>query len=118
MTEVIKTLIFAGVAIVISLMAAFVSWPKAAEQTESRVGRALFEQFTDPLAASSMKIVTFDDETGQLSTFEVRKDRETDQWTIPSRDGYPADALEQIAFLIGNKTNEDFRLEIESISLR
>ena len=96
MTEVIKTLIFAGVAIVISLMAAFVSWPKAAEQTESRVGRALFEQFTDPLAASSMKIVTFDDETGQLSTFEVRKDRETDQWTIPSRDGYPADALEQM----------------------
>ncbi|MDA7874107.1 DUF4340 domain-containing protein [Rhodopirellula sp.] len=96
MTEVIKTLIFAGVAIVISLMAAFVSWPKAAEQTESRVGRALFEQFTDPLAASSMKIVTFDDETGQLSTFEVRKDRETDQWAIPSRDGYPADALEQM----------------------
>lgn len=96
MTEVIKTLIFAGVAIVISLVAAFVSWPKAAEQTESRVGTALFEQFTDPLAASSMKIVTFDDETGQLSTFEVRKDAKTQEWTIPSRDGYPADALEQM----------------------
>ena len=96
MTEVIKTLIFAGVAIVISLVAAFVSWPKAAEQTESRVGTALFEQFTDPLAASSMKIVTFDDETGQLSTFEVRRDPETEEWTIPSRDGYPADALEQM----------------------
>jgi vacuolar-type H+-ATPase subunit H len=95
-TEVIKTLIFAGVAIVISLVAAFVSWPKAAEQTESRVGTALFEQFTDPLAASSMKIVTFDDETGQLSTFEVRKDAETEEWTIPSRDGYPADGLEQM----------------------
>jgi len=95
-TEVIKTLIFAGVAIVISLVAAFVSWPKAEEQTESRVGTALFEQFTDPLAASSMKIVTFDDETGQLSTFEVRKDPETQEWTIPSRDGYPADALEQM----------------------
>ena len=96
MTEVIKTLIFAGVAIAISMVAAFVSWPKAAEQTESRVGTALFEQFTDPLAASSMKIVTFDDETGQLSTFEVRKDPETEEWTIPSRDGYPADALEQM----------------------
>ena len=77
MTEVIKTLIFAGVAIAISLVAAFVSWPRATEQTESRVGTALFEQFTDPLAASSMKIVTFDDETGQLSAFEVRRDPET-----------------------------------------
>ena len=96
MTEVIKTLIFAGVAIAISMVAAFVSWPRAAEQTESRVGTALFEQFTDPLAASSMKIVTFDDETGQLSTFEVRRDAETEEWTIPSRDGYPADAMEQM----------------------
>jgi len=95
-TEVIKTLIFAGVAIVVSLVAAFVSWPRAADQTESRVGTALFQQFTDPLAASSMKIVTFDDETGQLSNFEVRKDPETEEWTIPSRDGYPADALEQM----------------------
>ena len=96
MTEVIKTLIFAGVAIAICMVAAIVSWPRAAEQTESRVGSALFEQFTDPLAASSMKIVTFDDETGQLSTFEVRRDPETEEWTIPSRDGYPADTLEQM----------------------
>ena len=35
--------------------------------------------------------------------------------TLPNFD---ADALEQIAFLIGNKTNEDFYLEIESISLK
>ena len=96
MTEVIKTLIFAGVAVVVSLAATFVSWPRATDQSESRAGLALFETFTDPLTASSMKIVTFDEETGQLSTFEVRKDRETEQWTIPSRDGYPADALEQM----------------------
>ena len=96
MTEIIKTLIFAGVAVVISLAATFVAWPRTSEQSDSQAGSALFEQFTDPLVASSMKIVTFDEETGQLSTFEVRKDRETEQWTIPSRDGYPADALEQM----------------------
>ena len=96
MTEVIKTLIFAGVAVVVSLAATFVTWPRATEQSDSRAGLPLFESFTDPLGASSMKIVTFDEETGQLSTFEVRKDRETEQWTIPSRDGYPADALEQM----------------------
>ena len=96
MTEIIKTLIFTGVAVVVSLAATFVAWPRTSEQSDSQAGSALFEQFTDPLVASSMKIVTFDEETGQLSTFEVRKDRETEQWTIPSRDGYPADALEQM----------------------
>ena len=35
--------------------------------------------------------------------------------TLPN---FEADTLEQIAFLIGNKTNEDFYLEIESISLK
>ena len=38
-----------------------------------------------------MKIVTFDDETGQLSTFEVRKDPETEEWTI-RREMVAADA--------------------------
>ena len=35
--------------------------------------------------------------------------------TLPN---FEANTLEQIAFLIGNKTNERFNLEIESISLR
>ena len=30
---------------------------------------------------------------------------------------YPGDVMEEIAFLIGNKKNESFRLEIESISI-
>ena len=77
-------------------IATIVAWPKTAEQNDNRVGLTLFETFSDPLAASSMKIVTFDEEQGQLETFEVRKDRETDLWTIPSRDGYPADAIEQM----------------------
>ncbi len=43
-----------------------------------------------------MKIVTFDEGQGTLETFEVRKDRESGAWTIPSRDGYPADAVQQM----------------------
>ena len=30
---------------------------------------------------------------------------------------YPGEVMEEIAFLIGNKKNESFRLEIESISI-
>jgi hypothetical protein len=64
--------------------------------TEMPINEPLFADFKDPLAAATMKIVTFDEGQGTLGTFEIRKDRETGNWTIPSRDGYPADAVEQM----------------------
>lgn len=74
-----------------------VAWPTSTrEDVTIAAGKPLFEEFTDPLAASSLKIVTFDEEQGQVDTFEVRRDRETGEWTIPSRSGYPADAVEQM----------------------
>lgn len=75
----------------------FVSWP-ASEREEFSVaaGKELFENFKDPLAAASLKMVSFDEAQGQVDTFEVRRDRETGVWTIPSRKGYPADAVEQM----------------------
>ena len=96
MSEGKKTGLFLGVAVVVAGLAAFVAWPRSTQTTDEYAGRMLFEQFKDPLAAASMKIMTFDEAQGKLDTFEVRRDRETDQWTIPSRDGYPADAMEQM----------------------
>ena len=72
------------------------AWPPSTQQNDVIIGRDLFEDFKDPLVASSMKIVTYDEEKGQLKPFEVRKDRETGSWTIPSRSGYPADAVEHM----------------------
>ncbi|KAA1262366.1 hypothetical protein LF1_49300 [Rubripirellula obstinata] len=96
MSEATKTLTFCGVAAVVAGLATFVAWPSATKPTDEQAGKMLFAEFKDPLAAASMKIVTFDEEQGKLDTFEVRKDRETELWTIPSRDGYPADAIEQM----------------------
>ncbi len=96
MNEGTKTGVFWGIAIVMMVIAAIVAWPKSTDEPDTIAGRQLFEDFTDPLAAANMKIVTFDEEQGTLDTFEVRKERETQLWTIPSRDGYPADALEQM----------------------
>ncbi|MDA8746363.1 DUF4340 domain-containing protein [Rubripirellula amarantea] len=97
MSEATKTVSFWGIALVTIAMATFVAWPRATDTgSEELAGSMLFQEFKDPLAASSMKIVTFDEEQGQLGTFEIRKDRETGLWTIPSKDGYPADALEQM----------------------
>jgi hypothetical protein len=76
--------------------AVFVAWPASTDTDVTFVGQLMFEEFTDPIAAASMKIVTFDEERGQLQSFEVRKNAESGLWTIPSRDGYPADGFTQM----------------------
>jgi len=92
-----KTGLFCIVGALMLAVGLFLSWPNA-ERVETSVtpGKPLFESFQDPLAAASLKMVTFDEEQGQVDTFEVRRDRETGVWSIPSRKGYPADAVEQM----------------------
>ena len=97
MNEGKKTGIFWIVAAVTVAMAGLVSIPNSQEpSTDELAGTFLFQQFKDPISATSMRIVTFDDEQGQLESFEVRKDASTGLWAIPSREGYPADAIEQM----------------------
>lgn len=97
MNEGTKTGIFWAVAVVMVGIAIFVAWPAGMDDAVGvRVGKPLFEEFKDPLAAASLKIVTFDETLGQLESFEVAKDRHTGVWSIPSRQGYPADANEQM----------------------
>ncbi len=97
MSESTKTGVFWGVALVMLAIAAIVAWPTPTNNERiADVGRPMFEEFKDPLTAASLKVVTFDELQGQLDTFEVRKDRTSGIWTIPSRNGYPADALEHM----------------------
>jgi hypothetical protein len=96
MTEGIKTLIYAGVAVVVSL-AAFVSRPKVDEfEVQEIVGQVLFEKFDDPAKAASMEIVQYDEELGTIQTFKVARDKGSGAWTIPSHGGYPADAEDRM----------------------
>ena len=98
--ETQKTGIFWGVAAVVALIATFIAWPTSTEEgvgpDMGLIGQPLFSEFKDPLAAASLKIVTFNEGQGELKNFEVRKDAESGLWTIPSKGGYPADAIEQM----------------------
>ncbi len=98
MNEGKKTGIFWIAAALMLGVGGLVSYQPSGNQndTEMPINEPLFADFKDPLTAATMKIVTFDEGQGTLGTFEVRKDRETGNWTIPSRDGYPADAVEQM----------------------
>ncbi len=100
MNELKKTGIFWAVTAVMLLIATVIAWPTA-DNTDSGslselVGTSLIGSFKDPLAVASMKIVSFDENEGTLSNFEVAKESDSGDWTIVSRKGYPADAVEQV----------------------
>lgn len=97
MSEGTKTASFWGVAAVAVAISAVAAWPRSAvEPQASLVGQPLFEEFTDPMIAASLEIITFDEEQGRPAKFEVGKQGESELWTIKSRGGYPADAFEQM----------------------
>lgn len=97
MTEGTKTASFWVVAVAALGVAAVAAWPRTViEAQPSNVGQPLFEEFVDPMSAASLEIITFDEEEGRPAKFEVGKQGDSELWTIKSRGGYPADALEQM----------------------
>ncbi len=97
MSEGTKTASFWGVAALSVVLAALAAWPRTVvEPQASLVGQPLFEEFTEPLIAASLEIITFDEDQGRPAKFEVGKQGDSELWTIKSRGGYPADAFEQM----------------------
>lgn len=95
MNENIKTLLFVVVALVV-VATVWATRPSVDTSTgSSAVGEGLFPEFIDPLAATSMEIVKYDEETGEAKTFKVAQ--VDGIWSIPSHDDYPADAQNQLA---------------------
>lgn len=91
MTEMKKTLafVFTGLA---AITLAIVTRPAPVGiEPDAQVGKPLFEDFNDPLAASGLEVITFDEELGQLKTFKIAQ-RDEGVWAIPSHQNYPADA--------------------------
>jgi len=95
MSESAKTLSFVGVGIA-AVVLALVTRPSSAElDVDSLVGTVLTEKFASPEDAKRLRIARFDENSATLSTFEVAE--RNGVWTLPSKDGYPADATRQMA---------------------
>jgi hypothetical protein len=61
----------------------------------SDVGEVIAPGFTDPLAARSLEVVSYDEATASFRAFKVEFDGS--RWVIPSHHNYPADAAEKVA---------------------
>ncbi len=97
MNEGAKTGIYWLAALAMLAIAILVSRPPEPESsTQTQIGQPLFIGFTDPLAASILRITTFDEEQGEIDKFEVAKNIQNGVWSLPSRNNYPADAAEQM----------------------
>jgi hypothetical protein len=91
-----KTLIFilvAGMAVLV----AWEPWRPAPLETSAPadVGTKLFPDFTNALAAKSLEIVKFNEQTAAIGDFKVAQTGGV--WSIPSHSNYPADAKEHMA---------------------
>lgn len=95
MNENLKSAIFVLAAVAV-LLVAWVARPsvsKVDEWAEQR-GKPLFPEFTDPLAATSLDVIEYDEATGEAKPFSVHWTK--GRWTIPSHNDYPADAKEHM----------------------
>ena len=91
MTEMTKTATF----VVCGLVAAFAAWATRPDYSDPSAvaggaGEILFPDFEDPFAAANLAITEYDEELGEISTFEI--DQKDGNWVIPTHDDYPADA--------------------------
>ena len=110
MSELKKTLIFGGTAVVLLLLALVTAPRQVTPDAFQDQGEAFFPDFSDPNVATSLEVIDFSEETGEAIPFKVEfKDN---KWTIPSHHDYPADGKERLAKtaagVIGVK-KDDFR---------
>jgi hypothetical protein len=95
MDQTRKTLIYAGVAVVLALIAWWASPTRVTPDAFLDQGEPFFPDFTDPNVALSLEIVSFDEATGAARPFKVHF--KGGLWTIPSHHDYPADAEDRLA---------------------
>lgn len=95
MSETAKTLTFIAIALV-ALAAGWATRPSSTElDVDSLIGTELTPEFSDPGDAKRLRIAEFNEASATLRQFEVAE--EDGLWTIPSKNGYPADADRQMA---------------------
>ena len=92
MNELIKTVVFGAVA-AIAMMGAIYYHPSTDSEINEEGEVALTPEFEDPNTATNLRIVKYDEELAELKEFEVSKDS-FKRWSLPSHDGYPADAAD------------------------
>ncbi len=95
MNESKKTIIFAGVALGIALLAFITTPSRVTPDAFLDKGELFFPDFTDPNEATTLEVIDYDEETGTAVPFKVTNNNGV--WTIPSHHDHPADGKDRLA---------------------
>jgi len=95
MNENKKTIIFAGVAIGLALLAFIFSPTKITPDAFLDQGEAFFPDFNNPNDATSLEVIEYDENSGRPYAFKVIF--ANGKWSIPSHYDYPADGKDRLA---------------------
>lgn len=90
-----KTLWFAGVALVLMVLAIIVSPRRITPEAFIDQGEPFFPEFVDPNEATTLEVIDYNKVTGESLPFKVSF--ENGKWSIPSHYGYPADGQSRLA---------------------
>ena len=90
-----KTLIYVGTAVVLALLAFMMAPKKITPDAFLEQGETFFPDFTDPNEATTLEVISFDQNSGQAVPFKVTFGN--GRWTIPSHHNYLADGKERLA---------------------
>ena len=110
MSELKKTGVFGGAAILLVALALVTGARRAVPDAFFDKGEIFFPEFTDPETATTLEVVEFDEDTAAAATFRVTN--RNGLWTIPSHHDYPADGKERLANTAAGViaiTKDDFR---------
>jgi uncharacterized protein DUF4340 len=94
-TESRQTAAFAIAALVLALAAWTISPPGRSTPGVNERGQPFFAELTDPNAATSLEVITYDEQASIPRPFKVQN--RNGRWTIPSQYNYPADGGERLA---------------------
>ncbi len=95
MNDLARTIIFVIAAAVLAAGAWFLQPAPADIERFNDVGKEFFPDFNDPLAATSLEVIQFDEESGTAVPFKVEFAHGA--WTIPSHYSYPADGRDRLS---------------------
>lgn len=95
MDETRKTLVFVGVAALVTVTAYLAAPADPTPEAFSDRGEVFFPEFTDPNEAASLEVIDFDEVTGGVAAFNVVF--KGTRWRIPSHHNYPADDRDRLA---------------------
>lgn len=102
MNDTVKTFLFVAAAAAAMAMAWALRPSLPVSDGNEMIGQKLFAEFTDPLTATRLEILQYDEGTASVRRFEVAQVK--DRWVIPSHDNYPTDAKDQLAQAAGPLT--------------